>query len=116
MSTQEPSHTIDVANCALPVVGTAAYWQASREAFALLRRLRCAIRNALDAPAYVAGAWDDDYGDCEPVENLGPWEHAEDLLKAVRAHPYACRVVAAHGITTADLDPRCFRHLVERLP
>ena len=62
--------TNNEATPSIPTVGTPAYWTAQREAFELIAR------------------WQETYYDPYPER---------DLLRAIAAHGFASRVMAAHG-------------------
>lgn len=44
---------------------------------------------------YVAGRWDEDYGDYEPVENLEPFDDMEDAIRALEADETAVSILVA---------------------
>jgi hypothetical protein len=48
---------------------------------------------------YVAGNWDDDYGDYEPVENLGPYDDMDALIHAIEAHETVVDILVAQRRT-----------------
>lgn len=47
--------------------GSAQYWQDRTEAFRLIREAEEAAEQLCREPLYIAGRWDDEYGDYEPV-------------------------------------------------
>jgi len=86
----------------IPTTGSPAYWQAQLEGFAIVRELRRTITAAFAASQYTQGEWDEDYGDFEPVENIGPWDRAVAAMEAARTHPYGARILDAWGVRAAD--------------
>lgn len=47
--------------------GSAEFWRRRKQGFRLIRAAEQAARRVEIAPMYIAGRWDDEYGDCEPV-------------------------------------------------
>ena len=68
------TNTNSEATPSIPTVGTPAYWTAQREAFELIAR------------------WRETY--CDPYPE-------RDVLRAIAAHGFASRVMAAHGYPVA---------------
>lgn len=74
------------------------YWEDQKIAVALINDFRLKEKIARNAPQYIAGAFDCDYGDYEPVENLGPWDDEEDAAKAILNSPPARAMAQALGL------------------
>lgn len=79
--------------------GSAEYWRQRKEGFAIIREAERAAEALERAPLYIAGRWDDDYGDYEPVENLEPFNRMEDAIKAIEANSTAVSILAAQART-----------------
>ena len=79
--------------------GSAQYWRDRKEGFRLIREAEEAIEHLKHEPMYIAGAWDDDYGDYEPVENLEPLDDLEDAIRAVEADETAVSILVAQRCT-----------------
>lgn len=79
--------------------GSAEYWRRRRLAFGLIRDAELAARRLETAPMYIRGRWDDDYGDYEPVENLGPHDDMEDAIRAIEANETAVSILVAQRRT-----------------
>ncbi|GLR77566.1 hypothetical protein HUE56_29690 (plasmid) [Azospirillum oryzae] len=73
-------------NTLFPIPGTPEYFAARKVAFALIREVETAKVSAERAPTYVAGCWDDDNEDYEPVENTKPWDHLGEVQKMAKAN------------------------------
>jgi len=75
--------------------GSAEYWRNRKQGFRLIREAELAAERLETAPMYIAGRWDDDYGDYEPIENLGPWERMDDAIRAIAADETALSILVA---------------------
>jgi hypothetical protein len=80
--------------------GSAEYWRQRKVGFGLIQDAEHAARQIVGAPLYIAGAWDDDYGDYEPVENLGPFERLDETIRAIEADETAISILVAQGRTS----------------
>lgn len=89
-------------SCTLPTPGTAAYWRASRDGYALLAEVKAALddfaatRKRSDLRAGVDVPEDDE--GAETQGGVGSWERAYALIQAAWLHPFAARVLHAHGL------------------
>lgn len=79
--------------------GSAEYWRQRRLAFGLIREAELAAELLETAPMYIRGRWDDEYGDYEPVENLGPLDDLEDAIRAIEADETAVSILVAQRCT-----------------
>jgi len=79
--------------------GSAEYWRQRKVAFRLIREAEWAAERLEREPLYIAGRWDDEYGDYEPVENLGPHDDMEDAIRAVEADATAISILVANRRT-----------------
>ncbi len=79
--------------------GSAEYWRQRKQAFRLIRDAQWAADELKRAPQYIAGRWDEDYGDYEPVENLGPHDDMEEAIRAIEADETAVSVLVAQRRT-----------------
>jgi hypothetical protein len=77
--------------------GSKQYWTELRKAWTLVHHLERCLEDVKSAPMYIRGKWDDEYGDYEPVENLGPWDDLAEAQKDVKANWMAMRIIEAHG-------------------
>ncbi|KAA0576212.1 hypothetical protein FZ983_24475 [Azospirillum sp. B21] len=68
-----------------PIPGTPEYFAARKVAFALIREVEIAKQSADRAPTYIAGRWDEDNEDYEPVENTKPWDHLDKVQTMAKA-------------------------------
>jgi hypothetical protein len=75
--------------------GSPEYWPQRKIAFALIREAERAARALQGAPMYIAGDWDDDYGDYEPVENLAPFDRMDEAIAAIEADETAVSILVA---------------------
>lgn len=82
--------------------GSAQYWRQRKEGFRLIRGAERAAEQLKSAPVYNAGAWDDDYGDYEPVENLAPFDRMDHAIQAIEASETAVSILAAQGRTRIE--------------
>jgi len=85
--------------------GSAEYWRQRRQAFRLIREAEWAAEELQRAPQYIAGRWDDDYGDYEPVENLGPYDDMDDAIRAIEADETAVGILVAQRRTHVGNHP-----------
>lgn len=79
--------------------GSVEYWLQRKQAFRLIREADRAAEELERAPTYIRGGWDDEYGDFEPVENLGPHDDMEDAIRAIEANPTAVSILVAQRRT-----------------
>lgn len=79
--------------------GSAQYWRDRKEGFRLIREAEEAVEHLKHEPTYIAGAWNDDYGDYEPVENLEPHDRVEEAIEAIEANPTALSILIAQRRT-----------------
>lgn len=79
------------------------YWNDLREAHQLIERLRISIKDLKTAPMYVAGAWDDEIGGYEPIENIAPFENVQKLQAEVRANMLASRIAESHRMDLTQI-------------
>ncbi|WP_292442682.1 hypothetical protein [Mesorhizobium sp.] len=79
--------------------GSADYWRQRRKAFRLIREAERAAEDLERAPMYIRGRWDDEYGDFEPVENLGPHNDMDDAIRAIEADETAVGILVAQRRT-----------------
>ena len=79
--------------------GSARYWQKRREAFRLIHEAERAAERLENAPLDVAGRWDEEFGDYEPVENLAPFDAMADAICAIEANRTAISILAAQRRT-----------------
>jgi hypothetical protein len=79
--------------------GSPEYWRQRTEGFRLVREAEQALLRVERAPMYIAGNWDDDYGDYEPVENLGPFDDMDAAIRAIEAHETAVDILVAQRRT-----------------
>lgn len=79
--------------------GSAEYWRQRKAGFAFIREAERAAEALERAPLYIAGRWDDDYGDYEPVENLEPVNRMEDAIQAIEASGTAVSILTAQART-----------------
>ena len=79
--------------------GSPEYWRLRTEGFRLIHAAERAAERLETAPAYIAGRWDDDYGDYEPVENLAPLDDMEDAIRAIEANETAVSILVAQRKT-----------------
>lgn len=79
--------------------GSAEYWRQRRLAFGLIGEAELAAKRLKTAPMYIRGRWDDEYGDYEPVENLGPHDDMEDAIRAIEANETAISILVAQRCT-----------------
>ena len=75
--------------------GSPEHWRQRKEGFRLIRVAERAAERLEGAPAYIAGAWDEEYGDYEPIENLGPFDAMADALQALPANETAVSILVA---------------------
>ncbi|MBA8907950.1 hypothetical protein [Aminobacter ciceronei] len=75
--------------------GSAEYWRQRKQAFRLIREAERAAEDLARAPIYIRGRWDDEYGDYEPVENLGPHDDMDDAIRAIEADETAVGILVA---------------------
>ncbi|MDX3805963.1 MAG: hypothetical protein QHC89_06030, partial [Bosea sp. (in: a-proteobacteria)] len=50
-------------------------------------------------PLYIAGRWNEAYGEYEPVENLEPFGTMEEAIAAIEANETAVSILVAQGRT-----------------
>ena len=79
--------------------GSAEYWRQRTHGFHLIHEAERAAEHLASAPLYIAGAWDDDYGDYEPVENLAPFERMEQAIRDIEADDTAVSILIAQRRT-----------------
>lgn len=79
------------------IPGTAEYFEARRVAFALIREVEAAKRVTDKAPMYVRGGWDEGYGDYEPIENTGPFEHLGEIQTKAKADRFVVETLKAQN-------------------
>jgi hypothetical protein len=75
--------------------GSAQYWRDRTEGFRLIREAEEAVENLKHEPMYIAGKWDDEYGDYEPVENLAPFDRVDEAIAAIEANETAVSILVA---------------------
>jgi hypothetical protein len=80
--------------------GSAEYWRRRKRSFGLIQGADHAARQVVSSPLYFAGAWDDDYGDYEPIENLAPLERLDETIRAIEADETAISILIAQGRTS----------------
>lgn len=80
--------------------GSAEYWRKRKRGFGLIQDADHAARQVVNSPLYIAGAWDDDYGDYEPIENLAPLERLDETIRAIEADETAISILVAQGRTS----------------
>ena len=74
--------------------GSADYWRARREAFALIREAEEAGERMKTAPLYLHGGYDEN-GDVIPVENIEPFDDFEDAIQRLLANETAVSILVA---------------------
>ena len=79
--------------------GSAEYWRQRTHGFHLIREAERAAEHLASAPLYIAGAWDEDYGDYEPVENLAPFDRMEQSIRDIAADDTAVSILVAQRRT-----------------
>ncbi|GGB11153.1 hypothetical protein GCM10011491_43870 [Brucella endophytica] len=79
--------------------GSAEYWRQRKQGFRLIREAERAAKRLETAPTYIAGGWNDDYGDYEPVENLGPFDRMDEAIRAIEADETAISILVAQRRT-----------------
>ncbi|WP_094462447.1 hypothetical protein [Pannonibacter phragmitetus] len=79
--------------------GSAQYWQDRRVGFRLIREAEEAVESLKHEPMYIAGNWDDDYGDYEPVENLAPFDRVDEVIAEIEANETAVSILIAQRRT-----------------
>lgn len=79
--------------------GSAQYWRDRKEGFRLIREAEHAVENLKHEPMYIAGRWDDEYGDYEPVENLEPFDRVDEMIAAIEANETALSILIAQRRT-----------------
>lgn len=79
--------------------GSAEYWRQRKLGFRLIHEAEQAAERLEREPMYIAGKWDEDYGDYEPVENLRPHDDMEDAIRAIEANETAVSILVAQRIT-----------------
>ncbi|HCI1651736.1 TPA: hypothetical protein NOE00_002086 [Pseudomonas aeruginosa] len=79
--------------------GSAAYWLKRKEGFWLIREAERAARHLETAPMYIAGNWDEKYGDYEAIENLEPAERMDAAIQAIEANDTAVNILVAQRRT-----------------
>lgn len=84
---------------------SAEYWRRRKQAFRLIREAEWAAEELKRAPSYIAGRWDEEYGDYEPMENLGPHDDMEEAIRAVEADETAVSVLVAQRRTHVGNHP-----------
>lgn len=80
-----------------PIPGTPEYFAARKVAFALIREVEIAKQTAERAPTYVAGCWDEDNEDFEPVENTKPWDHLDKVQEKAKANRLVVETLKAQN-------------------
>ncbi|MCP4525591.1 MAG: hypothetical protein GY833_06755 [Aestuariibacter sp.] len=73
------------------------YWADMKRAHGLVAELRRINRVADDAPMYVGGYFDEEYGDILPEDNLEPYEKSDEFFKQCLINPAVCRILRARG-------------------
>lgn len=84
-------------NILTPTPGTLEYFVARKVAFALIREVEIAKQAADRAPTYVAGCWDEDNEDYEPVENTKPWDHLDKVQKRAKTNRFVVETLKAQN-------------------
>lgn len=79
--------------------GSAQYWLDRKEGFRLIREAEKAIEGLKHQPMYLAGKWDDEYGGYEPIENIAPFDRAEEAIAAIEADETAVSILVAQRRT-----------------
>jgi hypothetical protein len=79
--------------------GSAQYWRERKEGFRLIREAEEAIEDLKHERMYIRGAWNDDYGDFEPVENLAPFDRVDEAIAAIEANETAVSILIAQRRT-----------------
>ena len=79
--------------------GSAEYWRRRKQGSRAIREAERAAERLERAPMYIAGQWDDDYGDYEPVENIAPFEAMDDAILAIEANETAVSILVAQRRT-----------------
>ncbi|MCP2138653.1 hypothetical protein J2S28_005777 [Rhizobium sp. SLBN-94] len=75
--------------------GSPEYWRQRTEGFRLIHEAERALARVKRAPMYIAGGWDDEAGDYEPIENLGPFDDMDAAIRAIEAHETAVDILVA---------------------
>lgn len=75
--------------------GSPEYWRQRTEGFRLIHEAERAAAKLEKAPMYIAGDWDEDYGDYTPVENLAPFDRMDDAIRAIEANETAVSILVA---------------------
>lgn len=79
--------------------GSAQYWRDRKEGFRLIREAEEAVEDLKHERTYIAGKWDDEYGDYEPVENLAPFDRVDEAIAAIEANETAMSILIAQRRT-----------------
>lgn len=79
--------------------GSAQYWRDRKKGFRLIREAEEAIEDLKHERMYIRGAWNDDYGDFEPVENLAPFDRVDEAIAAIEANETAVSILIAQRRT-----------------
>ncbi|WP_412065917.1 hypothetical protein [Rhizobium sp. SYY.PMSO] len=79
--------------------GSPEYWRQRTDGFHLIHEAERALARVERAPMYIRGRWDDDYGDYEPVENLGPYDDMDEAIRAIEANETAIDILVAQRRT-----------------
>ncbi len=75
------------------------YWKDRGRAFALIAEARRLRQVAEEAPMYIAGPYDEENEEFEPMDNLGPHNEAAEFLKQCLTNPTVVRIFAAQECT-----------------
>lgn len=79
--------------------GSPQYWQERKQGFRLVHEAERAAKRLENAPMYLRGRWDEEYGDYEPVENLAPVEAMDEAIQAIEADETAVSILVAQRRT-----------------
>lgn len=79
--------------------GSPEYWRQRTEGFRLIHEAERALMRVERAPMYLRGRWDEEYGDYEPVENLGPYDDMDEAIRAIEANETAVDILVAQRRT-----------------
>jgi hypothetical protein len=84
--------------------GSAEYWRQRTVGFRLIREAEDCAKRLETAPLYLHGGYDTD-GDVIPVENLGPHDDMEDVVREIEANETAVSILVAQRRTHIGRHP-----------